>query len=1083
MNTIVNKNGLLRLAVVALIMTVIGIPKAKACHFAAADIYVTYIGAGVDGCSGTTEYKYEVTLFVYHACQSCFLDAGQNQTVFWTSASAITDGLPTPSGSIVVNHPSPTPDTVHQLCAQFSDSSSCKKLANVTRFPAFRRRTYTGTVTLPYARTDWRFYWSNGGRNTSNLAGCGSLYIEAGLNNVVKYNNSTPQFLSNPLPYICVNQPTTYLNGPYDPNGDSVVVIQQIPYTPGGTTGTQCAYNVGYSVNDPIGSTAGNPYTLNYQTGSATFTPTNTGFYVLGFRAEDYERKTGTLLSYVWRDVQVSVLPCNDPPPAIDSIAAGISSITSGSIVKTSLGDVVFACPGSNLEFDVNSKSNDPTHNVFMYANTNLFPGAGFTVTGQGSGNVTGTFTWTPTTSHIGEHTLVIVSKDSTCLISQPIVLTNYRVIPIRIVEGLNAGPDLPICELNPDSVQLFVRGTDDLKVNWTVNGGTPTGLSNSTIHNPKAMPAYTTDYVITTPDLAGTCKLSDTVQVFIDESNKVSITPKNPNNPKDALVLCRPGYVQLEALLDGRPPKNNVACGVGSPTLCSKQDTGVLYGSSVYGNIAYDTIGRGTPVMYNTLRTTRQQYLIRKKEMQESKIYSSTIRSIAFETKGTTTPTHVYSNFRIMVKCTDKEELSEGAGFENFGMTQVYYSSSVTFPDAIHYFTFSTPYTWDTTKNLIVQICYGDNPTVDTNCGVTSAPPVVNFAPTSYISGLILKGADASVANVCGIDVDPEIQAVSSRPVFRFTYCEADPLLFTITWNQGEYLSDTTIAQPLAYVPKSATFVVQTVGRSNCIMRDTLNVYVPEHDFRVEPEDTALCLGDKAPFTVYGGRFFKWYEYENGVYTDPTSVVDPTKGHTFIGPKKTTDYRIVVSDSVYCYDTLSAKIKILPLPDVRILNEDDTVVKYGQSFQLLATGARLYNWSPVSSLNNPNISYPIARPTEDTKYIVGGIATNGCRAFDTLHVIVDKRDNLFVPSAFSPNGDGKNDLFRVTNLSFQRILEFRVFNRWGQEVYSTNDSRAGWDGNYAGVPQEMGSYTYLIRVAYPDGFVETYKGETTLIR
>ncbi|MBZ0099247.1 MAG: gliding motility-associated C-terminal domain-containing protein [Taibaiella sp.] len=87
----------------------------------------------------------------------------------------------------------------------------------------------------------------------------------------------------------------------------------------------------------------------------------------------------------------------------------------------------------------------------------------------------------------------------------------------------------------------------------------------------------------------------------------------------------------------------------------------------------------------------------------------------------------------------------------------------------------------------------------------------------------------------------------------------------------------------------------------------------------------------------------------------------------------------------------------------------------------------------------------------------------------------MDKRDNLYVPSAFSPNGDGKNDVFRITNLGFQRIMEFRVFNRWGQEIFSTNDHRRGWDGTWEGVPQEMGVYNYLIRVAYPDGFVETY--------
>src|SRR5690606_34315738 len=133
-----------------------------------------------------------------------------------------------------------------------------------------------------------------------------------------KYNNSTPRFLSNPLPYICVNQPTTYLNAPWDHNGDSIYVYQQVPYTVSAGTNSNKAiipYSAGWSVDDPIGSSAGNPYKLNPITGAATFTPNAQGFYVLGFRVEDYERGSGTLLSYVYRDVQVSVLPCSAPPP------------------------------------------------------------------------------------------------------------------------------------------------------------------------------------------------------------------------------------------------------------------------------------------------------------------------------------------------------------------------------------------------------------------------------------------------------------------------------------------------------------------------------------------------------------------------------------------------------------------------------------------------------------------------------------------------------------------------------------------------------------------------------------------------
>ena len=1081
------KSRFWQFAVLLVLITSLNATKAKACHFAAADIYVTYVGAGVDGC-GTPDYQYEITLIVYHACQTCYLDAGQTAPVYYKSANLAATGSPDSSGTVTVTSLTTAPDTSHQLCAQFADSNSCKQLSTRDRFPAFRVRTYKGTVTLPSAQTDWRFFWSNGGRNASNLNSCGSIYVEAGLNNVTKYNNSTPRFLSNPLPYICVGQPTTYLNAQYDPNGDSIYVYQKIPYTPAGGGvngyGQVCAYNAGWSVNDPIGSSTG--YKLNPLTGSATFTPMTTGFFVLAFRGEDYERGSGQLLSYVYRDVQVTVLPCTAPPPDIDSVEQVITSIKNATLVKTpNQGEVVYVCPGSEMEFSVNSTTDSTTHNVYMYANTSLLPGSNFTVAGQGSNSVTGTFEWTPTGSHIGDHSLVIESKDSTCTLWQPIVLTNYRVILIRVVDGLNAGPDLPICQVNPDSVQLFTRGGDFLRLKWNVNGGPAVGISNDEIHNPKAMPSNTTDYVISTPDLIATCKDKDTVRVYIDESNKVEITPKNPGDPKDALVLCRPGYIQLEALLNGKPPKNNVACGVGNPTICSQQTTATLYGSPLYGDIVYDSVGRVTPIMYNSLRTSRMQYLIRKEEMEKSQIYSSTIRSISIDAKGTSNPGYEYSNFRIFIKCTEKTAFKEGDGFENFGMTQVYYAPKVTFEDGTHTFTFSTPYSWDTTKNMIIQMCYSDNATVEAGCGVTSSPAVIDYVPTTYISGLVLKGADATVTSVCGVDKDPKTEAVLGRPVFTFSYCEADPIDFVINWFEGEYLSDTTIAQPLAYVPKSSRFTVQTIGRSNCIMRDTLEVYVPEHDMRVEPVDTAFCLGDRAPFVVFGGNFFRWYEYDAATdsFMAPASVVDPFKGHTFIGPQRTTDYRIVVSDSVWCFDTLATKIKILPLPDVRILNKDDTTIKYGQQFQLLASGARLYNWSPVSSLNNPNISYPMARPTDDTKYIVGGIAANGCRAFDTLHVIVDKKDNLFVPGAFSPNGDGKNDVFRVTNLSFQRIMEFRVFNRWGQEVFSTNDSRRGWDGTYEGKPQDMGTYSYLIRVAYPDGFVETYKGETTLIR
>jgi len=102
--------------------------------------------------------------------------------------------------------------------------------------------------------------------------------------------------------------------------------------------------------------------------------------------------------------------------------------------------------------------------------------------------------------------------------------------------------------------------------------------------------------------------------------------------------------------------------------------------------------------------------------------------------------------------------------------------------------------------------------------------------------------------------------------------------------------------------------------------------------------------------------------------------------------------------------------------------------------------------------------------------------------ATDSVYIDIDYHDNLWVPSGFSPNGDGKNDLFRVANLTFQNIQEFKVLNRWGQEIFSANDNR-GWNGTFKGKPQDPATYFYLIRVAYPDGSTKLFKGDVILVR
>lgn len=92
-------------------------------------------------------------------------------------------------------------------------------------------------------------------------------------------------------------------------------------------------------------------------------------------------------------------------------------------------------------------------------------------------------------------------------------------------------------------------------------------------------------------------------------------------------------------------------------------------------------------------------------------------------------------------------------------------------------------------------------------------------------------------------------------------------------------------------------------------------------------------------------------------------------------------------------------------------------------------------------------------------------------------------RLELLIPNAFSPNNDGHNDVFKIINFRQQTLVEFKVFNRWGTVLFKTDDPKAGWDGTYQNKDQALGIYGYLIRIGYPEGVVETYKGTVTLIR
>ncbi|HLO70263.1 MAG TPA: hypothetical protein VK167_05310, partial [Flavipsychrobacter sp.] len=486
-----------------------------ASHLAAFDMWVTYIGAGIDGCTGTTEYKYEVAFDLYRSCEGG-ASLPLSATINYGSATL---GF---NSSVNVNITAADVDTVSELCDSLKPFNSCAYPTN-QQFKAYEKGKFRAVVILPGAAPDWVFSWSSCCRNSGiNNIVAGSMYAECGLNNVIKYNNSTPQFTRAPLPYICAAQPANYLNGLFDPNGDSLYVRNVEPFDAAGTPST---YQAGFDLQNPVGAIATDPYKVNPATGIATFTPANAGFFVIAFQCDEYDRATGIRTGYSRRDAQLSVFNCAAPPPIVDTnLVSG--NLTNSTFVKKE----IIVCPGSTMSYTAKSNSNVSTSKIYMEANVIRFPGSTFTTTGTGTTTASGVFTWTPTTADIGEHTLEILSKDSTCSGGgYSIVLKSSIVILIRVVPGLDAGKDLAVCELNPSPRQLFVRGAEHLtQIKWTdINGGPAQFLSNDTIVNPVSSTNQTIGYIVSSPQLTGACKSKDTVFVYKDTSNTIDIFPQ----------------------------------------------------------------------------------------------------------------------------------------------------------------------------------------------------------------------------------------------------------------------------------------------------------------------------------------------------------------------------------------------------------------------------------------------------------------------------------------------------------------------------------------------------------------------------
>lgn len=193
--------------------------------------------------------------------------------------------------------------------------------------------------------------------------------------------------------------------------------------------------------------------------------------------------------------------------------------------------------------------------------------------------------------------------------------------------------------------------------------------------------------------------------------------------------------------------------------------------------------------------------------------------------------------------------------------------------------------------------------------------------------------------------------------------------------------------------------------------------------------------------------------------------------------------YSIMIRDAHNCRLDTAVTIENNNIDAVHIWNRD-TTINIGQSVTLKATNSVDYTWTPDESLSCTDCASPVATPDSTTTYIVSTVTGLNCIPTDTVTVTVTHYKRLFIPTAFTPNGDGQNDVFRVKGLGIA-YFNMRIYNRVGNLIYQTKDYAGGWDGKVQDALAPVGTYVYVIEYAFFDDVVhpKLEKGTVTLIR
>lgn len=392
----------------------------------------------------------------------------------------------------------------------------------------------------------------------------------------------------------------------------------------------------------------------------------------------------------------------------------------------------------------------------------------------------------------------------------------------------------------------------------------------------------------------------------------------------------------------------------------------------------------------------------------------------------------------------------------------------------------------------------------IDPVTGVITGTPniqgrfVVNVCVNEWRNGSIINTtrrefqfvvtncSKAVVALVPQLPLEPNTYAINCKNK-TVTFTNNSLGGFSYFWDFGVngIADDTSNAfQPTYTYPDTGTYKIKLVVNRGTTCPDSIERLVKIYpDFNTAFDFVGLlCPNTPIQFVDLTNSSFypitSWlWQFGDG---NTSTLQNPVNSFGNFGQQYNVQF--ISGNSVGCKDTAS---QILSVDDVNVFAGNDTIIVKNYFYQFNGTGADNYTWSPNTYLSDAFVANPTATfpDTGLYTYILYGTTDKGCEDYDTIRIRVADGPYLNVPNAFTPNGDGLNDFFRILYAGYRRLNYMRIYSRWGELVYQTTDFRKGWDGKYKGRDAEFGTYFWIISANDINDKPTMLKGDVTLIR